>query len=131
MHMYEGLFWLILTVMLEARGEPPLGQKHVTKVILNRASDNNTPISSIVLAKDQFSCYNNGIINAVVTLKSELSHIPKVTKQVVNAVDEWKKGHTLSGATHYYAPKKVKKKPRWSKKMVVVTKTGGHVFLKK
>lgn len=131
MDMLQAFFWLFLTVYHEARGESPLGQKSVVKVILNRASKRNWPISNIVLARKQFSCYNDGLQSPNLWLK-DIPTAVEVAKNVKEAIEEWTAGDTLEGATHYYAssgPNKIKP-PYWAALMTPVGRFDNHTFLR-
>lgn len=133
MNIQQGIFWLILTVFLEARDQTPKGQKNVAKVIMNRANKKNWPLSNIVFAKKQFSCYNEGFLKAFTHVANEVVFINPVSSNVSDAVDEWKNGDTLKGATHYFNPDLVP--GRWpaswdKKKMTVLFVEGDHVFLR-
>jgi len=123
----KGLFWLILTVYHEARGESTEGQKNVVKIILNRAEAKSCPLENIVLARKQFSCYNEGIKSIKDTAAAAV-----VAANVYTAIDEWLEGNNLRGATHYYAcdgPNKIPP-PYWAKEMEVIGREGNHIFLK-
>ena len=131
MNIQAGIFWIILTVFYEARGEDAVGQKNVAKVILNRAHKNNWPIENIVKARKQFSCYNDGIKNSNPLLWiKEIETLVTVVRNVDRAVDEWMEGDNLDGATHYYAPKGMAggKPPYWAASMKKIGKFGNHIF---
>jgi N-acetylmuramoyl-L-alanine amidase len=55
MTIFEGLLWLTLNVYHEARSEPQIAQMAVALVTLNRASDQQRLISTVVLQPRQFS----------------------------------------------------------------------------
>jgi spore germination cell wall hydrolase CwlJ-like protein len=117
--------YMVLTVYYEARGESRQGQKDVAKVIMNRAKSRNWPISHIVFAKKQFSCWNAGVANAP---KVDVIELLAVSANCAEAVTEWDKGDTINGATHYFNPNKCS--PEWAKSMTVVSVEGNHIFLK-
>jgi spore germination cell wall hydrolase CwlJ-like protein len=127
----SGIFWLILTVFLEARDQKPVGQKAVTKVILNRCNNKEMPVHEIVLAPRQFSCFNEGWTKSLIIAAKEAKEIGKVTLNVLDAIAEWEDGANLSGATHYFNPRLVP--GRWPKswdrkKMVEVGEIDYHSF---
>ena len=133
MNIQTGIFWLILTVFLEARNQPIAGQKDVAKLILNRAKSKNWPLSNIVFAKKQFSCYNDGLLKAFTKVAPEMQYIAQVTENVNAAIDEWLAGDNLKGATHYFNPDEVAGgwPATWDRsKMTVLFKVGNHIFLK-
>lgn len=125
------LFWLTLTVYHEARGESPEGQKAVVKVILNRSKSKKSPISKIVLARKQFSCYNEGLESPTLWIR-ELETFRKLLLTCQEGYDEWLGGDALGGATHYYALKGMLNKtpPYWASSMKVITEINNHIFLK-
>lgn len=129
MNIQQGIFWLILTVYHEARGEIGVGQKNVVKVILNRAHKNDWPIENVVRARKQFSCFNAGLGTESVWIR-DIQAAWYVAKNVYEAVKEWEKGDRLDGATHYYAPKGMpnEKPPYWVKGMTYIGMWGNHKF---
>jgi len=132
MNIQAGIFWLILTVFLEARDQTPQGQKNIVKVILNRAEKRNLSIYDIVFKRLQFSCYNDGLASALIDVAYEAKHVGAVTENVMRAVDEWQEGDNLNGATLYYNPKIVKNgwPSTWDRnKTKIVAKEKDHVFL--
>jgi spore germination cell wall hydrolase CwlJ-like protein len=132
MNIQQGIFWLVLTVFLESRDQPDIGQKNVVKVILNRAHKKDWPLENIVFARKQFSCYNNGLSDALSALIKDYKHIVPVTENVNQAIIEWENGNNLGGATHYYSPKAMipsGRVPSWAKDMRIVAQEKDHIFL--
>lgn len=129
MNIWAGIFWIILTVYHEARGESAIGQKNVVKVILNRAQAKGWPVENVVRARKQFSCYNLGLDHPSMYIK-EVPIMAVVANNVVLAIKEWEEGERLHGATHYYAPKGMPdgKPPYWIKGMTKIGKFGNHIF---
>ena len=129
MNVWTGIFWIILTVYHEARGESPLGQKNVTKVILNRAYLKGWSVEQVVKARKQFSCFNQGLDHPTVYIR-EIRAVAEVTNNVITAIKEWEEGNRLKGATHYYAPKGMPggKPPYWVDGMEKIGKYGNHIF---
>jgi spore germination cell wall hydrolase CwlJ-like protein len=129
MNIYAGVFWIILTVYHEARGEPPIGQKNVVKVILNRAHKNNWPVEDVVKARKQFSCFNAGLDHPSVNIK-DIPTAMRVARNVHEAIQEWESGDRLSGATHYYAPGGMPggRPPYWVPSMKYIGTWSGHKF---
>ena len=133
MNIQTGIFWLVLTVFLEARNQPIAGQKNVAKIILNRGRKKNKEIFDIVLAPEQFSCYNNGLLSALKAVALERQHIATVTANVNRAILEWEAGNDLQGATLYFNPKEVPGgwPESWKKKRTkFVVQEADHIFLK-
>jgi spore germination cell wall hydrolase CwlJ-like protein len=131
----NGIFWLILTVFLEARNQSVTGQKNVAIVIMNRADSKNWELSDIVNARKQFSCYNDGLPKALMVLTKDLKSVPKVTNNVIEAIYDWSEGYNLQGATHYFNPNPKLVPGGWPSgwdrsKMIVVAKEGDHIFLR-
>lgn len=132
MDAHAGIFWIILTVFCEARNQSPIGQKNVAKVIINRADQKRWPLENVVLARKQFSCFNDGLPDALLKIPKEIPIIIKVTQNVIDAIDEWYEGDNLRGATHYYAfrgPNKIPA-PSWAKSMTFIKDEGDHRFLR-
>lgn len=127
----EGFFWIILTVYHEARGESAKGQRAVVKTILNRSQAKGWPIENIVLARKQFSCFNNGLDAASLWIK-DIKTFATVSNNCAQAAREWAAGDTLQGATHYYAIKGMpdKKPPYWAASMTFICEIEGHRFLR-
>ena len=129
MNIQQGIFWIILTVYHEARGEIDVGQKNVVKVILNRADLKGWPVENIVRARKQFSCFNSGIETEAIWIR-DIKAAWNVAKNVYQAVKEWENGDRLNGATHYYAPKGMKNEqpPYWIQDMTYIGQWGNHKF---
>jgi len=135
MNIQAGVFWIVLTVFCEARNQTPKGQKDVVKVIINRANKNNWDVSNVVLARKQFSCFNNGLMGAFQQIPNELQYIASVTRNVLEGINEWMCGNDLKGATHYYNPKLTNNGKggfpnTWKKeKMKILFQEKDHIFL--
>jgi len=132
MKLPEGFLWVVLTVYLEAQNQPDLGQKQVTKVILNRADAKGWPLKDITLARKQFSVWNNGIETPKTWIRGIITFV-KVSKNCEEAYMEWVMGDTLGGATHYYSPKSMIPRnsvPYWVPSMKFITQTKDHKFYK-
>lgn len=130
MNLPQGFIWVVLTVYLEARNQPDIGEREVTKVILNRAHKNNWPLKDIVLARKQFSVWNKGVDHKDNWIK-EIIVFVNTSKNCEQAYEEWSNGDNLHGATHYYSPKSMIPKysvPYWVPKMTFVKQTDDHKF---
>lgn len=128
---HSDFLWLALTVYYEARGEPTVGMKAVTKVIMNRARRKNKSIKQIVLKPMQFSCYNGGLASEILKIR-ELPTFIKVADTVQEAMAEWEGGDNLGGADHYYALAGMKgnKPPSWAAGMRLIIEINNHRFYK-
>ncbi len=73
-------------------------------MILNRAARKGWPVSDVVKARKQFSCFNNGLHDPAVWIK-DIDTFLYVMGNVPAAYEEWLAGDTLKGATHYCALK--------------------------
>lgn len=115
-------------IWCEARNSM-LGVQHVISVIYNRAKQKNIEgYYRVVTAKDQFSCYdynNKEIVEQKLNYADKMAYL-KVKTEVNKLLS--KSYRPINRATHYYAYKKIKK-PYWAKKMKVVAREGGHIFL--
>lgn len=109
------------TLILEAGGErDPRAMAAVREVIANRAKARKQTEKQIVLARLQFSCWNDGAASAFAKAKRhskwqqalKLASSPSLTN------------HTL-GADHYHT---TKVSPSWRKKLVKTKTIGNHVF---
>ena len=129
MDLTQSLFWLMVTVYHEARGESIAGQKAVVKVILNRAKKNNWPVSNVVLARKQFSCFNKGLDDPSVWIRKIIT-AAEVLENVEAGFNEWQAGDKLQGATHYYALLGMPnhQPPYWVKGMKFIVEIKGHRF---
>jgi hypothetical protein len=56
---------IALCIWREARGEPPLGQRAIFHVILNRAKERGRPVEQVILQPKQFSSFNLGEPNSI------------------------------------------------------------------
>ena len=131
MNNFETILWLILTVYYEARGESSDGQKAVVKVILNRSKRSGKSVKDVVLARKQFSCYNDGLSSPLLYIKN-LPVFLSIHQLVQEAMQEWLNGDILKGATHYYAIKGMvnNEPPYWASSMKFITEIGGHRFFR-
>jgi spore germination cell wall hydrolase CwlJ-like protein len=127
----ECLIWVVLTVYFEAVGEPPAGQKAVVKVILNRAVRNKWPLTDIVKARKQFSCWNDGPQGPIKTNPIKPVDLVRVYLTVLQGYQEWIDGARLRGATHFYSPKAMVPRgsvPYWVSSMTHIADMYGHRF---
>jgi len=131
MNIPEGFIWVVLTVYLESRNQPDIGERAVVKVILNRAMMKNWPLKDVTLARKQFTCWNDGIEDSSNWI-TEIATFANTAWNCFEALNEWQNGDTLMGATHYYAIKGMVdgKPPWWSPGMEFITEIQGHRFLK-
>jgi len=108
---------LILTVYGEARGEGMIGMRAVTHVILNRVRKQRTKwgtnIKEVCLKKKQFSYWNKHELHDA---RPKIRDFFDAGLAVFRGLHEYiYEGVDLTnGATHYYNPRRVKRKPPWS-----------------
>lgn len=125
------------TLIGEAGGEEDKdAMKAILNVLQNRAKIKETTAAGEALRPSQFSMWNeatsgvntrsdfsqskiNGVINKHKTHKkwNEALKLASTTPKDVTG-----------GATHYYAPKRVKKIPSWEKDWTKTKTIGGHIF---
>jgi spore germination cell wall hydrolase CwlJ-like protein len=110
---------LARTIYAEAEGEIYDGKKAVASVIYNRANGDVGKMVSVVKAKKQFSCWNNGTPSK--------GH-GKAWEDSVKIANELVGGNFIPTTTHtfYYNPDKAN--PSWAKG-VQKQKIGNHLFL--
>lgn len=132
MRIPDGFAWVVLTVYHEARGESSLGQRAVVKVILNRAHRKGWPLKDIVLARKQFSAWNEGILNNPRVWIKDVRTFATVTENCFQGLKEWQDGERLQYATHYYAIKEMvnHQPPYWAESMKFICEIEGHRFLR-
>lgn len=111
------------TLILEAGGErDPRAMAAVREVIANRAKARKQTEKQVVLARLQFSCWNDGTASAFAKAKRhakwrealDLASSPSLTN------------HTL-GADHYHT---TKVSPSWSRKLLKTRQIGNHIFFR-
>lgn len=117
---------LVRTVLGEAGGETPEGQRAVAAVILNRARRNKASVRDVVTAPGQFESWGNpGRLNAI---SSQSDAYQQVLKNITPALQG---EDPTGGADHFYAPKLQqalgRQKPAWDDGSGV--DIGGHRFL--
>ena len=129
-----------VTVLLEARGEPTLGQVAVAQAIKNRATDlkSRWPRTwrGVCTQDKQFSCWNVGDPNRTIGLQivTALAHNGPLGKYgdpfrgalwLVEMVDAGHGRDVVKGANHYH---RVDVAPWWSKGLKPVVIIGNHMF---
>lgn len=116
---------LALNMYHEARGEGPDAMQMVGEVTLNRMWHKAYPddICSVVYQEKQFSWTH--------TKDDHTPHEEEVWEVAVELAENLLNGEVDyfdNGATHFINPDKVRKMPRWTKRLVRVGKIGNHVF---
>jgi len=121
--------WGVMTVWIEARGEPYEGKVAVAEVILRRSrkgfmSDGTIP--GTVLRPWQFSGWNTDDSNRIRAAK--IDDGDPVVAECLKAWEEAKAGSNFSGgALHYFNPSVIE--PMWAKAARVVAEIGRHRFV--
>jgi len=108
------------TLYFEARGESEEGINHVAKVILNRKDSNLYPdsICGVVNQKGQFT-YNHSLKPRNIKVYNKMRFI---------AITNIMKYRYNDGIMYYH---NITVKPRWAKRMVMVTRIDNHIFYKR
>jgi len=128
MTLEKELYWLALTVWMEARGESFLGQLAVAWVIMNRKQNNS--VADTVLRKLQFSCWNaDSVTRANVDIAEIDLAWTDCFKAAAAAYFQLLPDPT-NAATHYLNPKSLKVLPKWYSPGQVVKQIGNHDFLR-
>jgi len=102
---------------------------------LNKARWPND-ISSVILQRKQFSCWNENDANRPKMIEFLETHEPPETWDMMNRIAEDMMSETIEdlslGANHYMSKSLYfsSKCPSWSKDMKTTAIFGGHVFLK-
>lgn len=112
-------------VYFEARGESPKGMVAVAQVIKNRVAEKQTTVQKVVDKPRQFS-YTHQLKDKTIRDIETYKNVLIISQRVLTGME---KDVTL-GANHYYAPKKVKRTPIWSKKMHRTVAIGNHIFFR-
>lgn len=122
--MNENIFWLVVNIYHEARGESLEGQIAVGHVVLNRAERRGKTAKEIVLQPMQFSWHNGDQYPPI----KEYAALFAATQAAEAVITERLEGKTLGGADHYFADYIAM--PSWAKDMKQVAKIGRHIFLR-
>lgn len=119
------------TIAMEASGEDADGQLAVAFVLRNRMNDGRwgTNLASVVLAPEQFSCWNTEDPNRkrLAAMKNDdpvLTTAAKVLGLAFSGLSD-----PTNGATHYYSVK-IKEAPFWVAKGIFTVQIGNHRFYK-
>lgn len=113
----------VLTIMLEAAGEPIEGQVAVGEVIRNRARLRGLSFEQVCLQRKQFSCWNSMTQARARIARSSGEEFQRAAR----AWAQSEHSRLVPGATHYYAYKLVT--PYWAKRFRHVATIGAHRFM--
>ena len=106
--LIESVILLALNIYHEAQGESELGQKAVTKVVLNRTHKDQETIQEVIYKHAQFSWTEDDRPDA----PENIPIFVKCGEVALEAMLEYANGDTLDGANLYYNPKVVT--PDWN-----------------
>jgi N-acetylmuramoyl-L-alanine amidase len=120
--MITALLWLALNVYHESRGEPEIAQIAVAQVTLNRAKVSGDSVAAVVREKKQFSWTVKKLHKK--PWKTDPKGFLQSGKIAVKAMAH----RDVTGGATYFIESKLKRKPAWTKKMVVTARYGGLVF---
>jgi N-acetylmuramoyl-L-alanine amidase len=120
MTIFEGLLWLTLNVYHEARSEPQIAQMAVALVTLNRASDQQQHISTVVRQPSQFSWTGQ-----------KASFLPDDPKAFMTCLESvylaLQSEDFTGGATHFHRDSV---RPTWAEQYTYLNQIGSHKFYK-
>lgn len=130
MRLISDDIWAVLTIKMEAGGEPMDGKIAVAEVIRNRIERKincDGSLVSCVLRPFQFSCWNTDSLARIHTATTD-SNDP-VAQECMKAWHHAMLGASqlTQGATHYYNPKIVQK-PMWVPGYIKTVTIGQHDF---
>lgn len=126
---------LARTIYGEARGEPPIGQRAIAHVILNRTLRPGRfgfGVIGVCLKRAQFSCWNDEDPNRL-TIMSVQYTAPQFLRCVAAAAGALAgENDPTNGADHYHtvqAPANIGNwPPSWATQMTRTITLGSHVF---
>ena len=116
------------TLVGEAGGEGIEGMHAVLNVIMNRAKNDFSKAGAVCLKKKQFSMWNGKDRNAVITKAQKHPNWKQALLLIKDAQQGGRLKDITSGATFYYAQKKVT--PSWLPAMQKTVVIGNHTFCK-
>ena len=125
----DELYWLTVTVLQEAGGEPYLGKLAVACVIVTRARHDGTSISDTVLKPLIFSAWNTSSPTRRMLDKPEDDQWVACYKAACAAYFDLVPDPTFR-ADHYLAEKSLPKLPAWFAESKVTVRIGNHTFLR-
>ena len=124
----EDIYWLAVTVLQEAGGEPYEGKLGVAWSIINRCRTKSLRVPEIVLAPWQYSCFNtNSPTRRLVVTRHQ-----GTWNECMRAAEAAYKGlepDPTHGSTHYLRPDVLPKLPSWYQPKLVRAALGKHRFL--
>lgn len=123
----------VLTIYMEARGEPFSGKVGVAEVLLNRVASKHggaTSIGEVVFAPFQFSCWNTDspTRKAIVRLLDSDPVYQECFHAYLTALAAGPR--IVAGAVFYYNPAGVSKTPAWAIQERLIATIGNHKFYK-
>lgn len=128
MTIEKDLYWLALTVWMEAQGESFEGKLGVAWVIMNRKGPHS--ICDTVLRKMQFSCWNS---DSEVRMRIDVAEDDGAWEDCFRAATGAYFGFMedpTKGATHYLNPSALEKLPSWYDENKVLVRLDNHEFLR-
>ena len=124
----EDLYWLTITVLQEAGGEPPEGKLGVAWVVMNRANRGKIRVPDVVLKPWAFSCWNttSPTRKLITTRKDRTWELCEAASRAAYFGTEC---DPTFGSTHYLNPAVLPKLPPWYSRKLVRAVLGAHHFL--
>lgn len=119
---------LAQNVYHEARGQSVEGQIAVANVTLNRAKAKGSDVCKVVYERSERGCQFSWTCTKKGSKIAEPEKYAEIKKMAVKAV-QGRIADNTRGATFFHA--KMKRKPHWTKDMVVQVKIDDHTFYRR
>ena len=136
MILESALLCLALNIYHEARNQSVQGMIAVAEVVMNRAQHQQDKVCAVVFKPYQFSWANKMTTTQNIEQRELLAKrfVPKdnaswkTSLRIAKKTLQGRAPSVVTGATHYFNPDKVKRRPKWADKLTEVAQVGDHLF---